>query len=359
MYTSGSTGVPKGAELTHRNILSNIWQIKHHVNLKDDEKVLGIAPFCHSLGFTVTLWAVLCLGCTVVFHTNGMEARTVSKLVDEHRITLVVATPSVMRTWLPRITREQFVTVRMLLLGAEKLKPELARDIFEKLGIRASQGYGCTELSPVVSSTVPNMVQAFNGEMVEGDVLGSVGMAVPGTDIAVVDFETGELLPIDKEGLIFARGPQVMAGYFLKPEETVAVLQNDWYYTGDVGIVDADGNIHLTDRMNRIIKMGGEWVPLMRIEAAIREVTGITEIDVISGGVPDEVKGERPVVLFTDLRMDPAEVCRRLPDTGLPVLWVPKAKDFHQVAALPIGTTGKLDLKEVKRLVNEFTAAKS
>jgi acyl-[acyl-carrier-protein]-phospholipid O-acyltransferase/long-chain-fatty-acid--[acyl-carrier-protein] ligase len=357
MYTSGSTGIPKGPELTHGNILSNIWQVYNHIHIKDHWKLLGTLPFFHSFGFTLTLMTVACLGLTVVFHPKGLDGKRIGELIDEHDINLVASTPTVWRTLMKSMTRAQVDGVEMLLFGSEKLKAELVRDVQDKLGLTPNEGYGCTETSPVLTANSPDEVLTADGRMVPGNEFGSVGILLPGTAIAVTDLDTGELLPPGKEGLVFVRGPQVMKGYHNRPEETARVMQNGWYYTGDVGKANDAARVWLTDRMNRVIKMGGEWVALVRIEAAIREVTGVTELEVVCTGVEDAVKGERPVAIFTNLGGMPiADIIAKLPSTGLPERWIPKARDWFPAESLPIGATGKLDLKELQKMANAGVA---
>jgi acyl-[acyl-carrier-protein]-phospholipid O-acyltransferase/long-chain-fatty-acid--[acyl-carrier-protein] ligase len=350
MYTSGSTGVPKGAVLTHSNILSNIWQIKHHLALDGSDKLLGVLPFFHSFGFTVTLWAVLVLGLEVVYHPSAVDSRAVAKLVEDHKVTIVISTPSLLRLALPRLTREGFSSVRLLLLGSEKLKPELAATIEDKLDVTAYEGYGCTELSPVAAANVPQTGLLGSDNKVVPPAEGSVGLALPGTDIAILDRDTGALLSINQEGLIFLRGPQVMREYYGKKAQTEAVLRNGWYYTGDIGRVDVKGRMYLSDRADNIIKMAGEWVPLSRIDSAIRQTAGITELEVATVGVPDAVKGTRPIVLYTKDGLDIGALTKALGESALPALWVPKARDFFKIDSLPVGATGKLDLKAMKSL---------
>jgi acyl-[acyl-carrier-protein]-phospholipid O-acyltransferase/long-chain-fatty-acid--[acyl-carrier-protein] ligase len=356
MYTSGSTGVPKGAVLTHGNILSNIWQIKHHLALGDSDKLLGVLPFFHSFGFTVTLWTVLVLGLEVVYHPSAVDSRALARLVEEHKLTIVISTPSLLRLALPRLTREGFSSVRLLLLGSEKLKSELAATVTEKLALTAYEGYGCTELSPVASANVPQISPEGSTDKTVAPAAGSVGLALPGTDIAILDRDTGALLSSNQEGLIFLRGPQVMREYYGNKVESAAVLQNGWYYTGDAGRVDDEGRLYLSDRADNVIKMAGEWVPLSRIDSAIREIAGITELEVATVGVPDSVKGKRPVVLYTRVGLDIGALTMALGASALPALWVPKSRDFFQVDSLPVGASGKLDLKAMKSLALKFVS---
>ena len=202
IFTSGSTADPKGVVLSHRNILSNVLQVEEHVHLKPDEVLLGILPFFHAFGFTITLWATLCLGKKVVYHFNPLDARTAGKLCDEHGVTLLIGTPSFMRMYLKGCEPRQFRTITHLLLGAEKLKPELARDIKNALHIDPVEGYGCTELSPVVSVNVPNDVLMPDGRTISGNRLGTVGQPLPGTAVKTVDPDTGLDLPSGTEGVI-------------------------------------------------------------------------------------------------------------------------------------------------------------
>jgi len=269
IFTSGSTGDPKGVVLTHRNILSNVHQVDRHVELLPEEVVLGILPFFHSFGFTIGIWTIVCLGKKVVYHHNPLEARVIGNLCEQHKVTMLVGTPTYMRSYLQRCDPAQFSALVHLILGAEQLKPELARDIRAKLGIEALEGYGCTELSPVVSVNVRHDVVLRDGRRVEGNRAGTVGIPVPGTCVKTVDPESGADLPRGDVGMIVVKGPQVMAGYLNRPETTAQVLKDGWYSTGDLGYVDPDGFIKITDRLSRFSKVGGEMVPHGAVEAAI------------------------------------------------------------------------------------------
>jgi acyl-[acyl-carrier-protein]-phospholipid O-acyltransferase/long-chain-fatty-acid--[acyl-carrier-protein] ligase len=354
IFTSGSTGDPKGVVLTHRNILSNIYQISRHIDLLPDESVLGILPFFHAFGFTVGIWTVLSLGKRVVYHHNPLEARVVGDLCADHKITMLVGTPTYMRTYLQRCKPEQFATLVHLLLGAEKLKPELARDIQATLGIDALEGYGCTELSPVVAVNVPQERVLQNGRRIRGHRPGTVGFPLPGTLVKAIDPETGADLPPGAEGMLVVKGPQVMAGYLNRPEATARVLQDGWYTTGDLGYIDADGFLKITDRLSRFSKMGGEMVPHGAVETAVREAAGVGEDCVAVTALPDPKRGERLIVLYTDLGAPPEEIHRRLMTSGrLPKLWLPAVDDFVAVEEIPVLGTGKVDLRKLRELAAE------
>lgn len=355
MFTTGSTGDPKGVRLSHRNILSNILAVTQHVDLAEDEIILGVLPFFHSFGFTVALWTTLCLGKTVIYYPNPLDVREIAAIIEREQVTLMASTPTLMRGYLKRATKEQFASVRMLLLGSEKLKPELARDIQEKLGIIPVEAYGASECSPGISANVPRNVRTPDGRTVFGNKLGSVGQPMPGVTIAIVDMNNGQLLPLGSEGLIFVHGPNVMQGYLDMPEQTADVLRNGWYCTGDVGYIDADGFLWITDRLSRFAKVGGEMVPLVKVEAALLAITKTNELTLSVVAVPDTAKGERVAVVYTEeMGMSPAQLCKELSDSGkLPSLWLPRANDFVLVDKLPTGPTGKLDLKAVKTVAVE------
>ncbi|RUL89368.1 AMP-binding protein [Tautonia sociabilis] len=354
IFTSGSTGQPKGVVLTHRNILSNALQIQHHIHLSPGDVVLGILPFFHSFGFTVPLWTVCCIGLKAVYHPNPLEAQVVARLTREHKASVILATPTFVRGFLKRCKREDFASVRLLVLGAEKLKPELAERIREAWGIEPLEGYGCTETGPVVSVNSPYERKAADGRPVPGNRPGTVGQPMPGTLVKVVDPESGQELPPGREGIICIKGPQVMAGYLNHPEATAQVLRDGWYWTGDLGLVDEDGFIVITDRLNRFSKVAGEMVPHGAVESAILEAAGTSDQVAVVTSLPDSKRGERLVVLYTpELGISPPDLVRKLHQGPLPKLWIPSADDFLPVDEIPVLGTGKLDLRRLKEIARE------
>jgi acyl-[acyl-carrier-protein]-phospholipid O-acyltransferase/long-chain-fatty-acid--[acyl-carrier-protein] ligase len=361
MFTSGSTGEPKGVQLTNANLLYNIAQLAEHAKV-GDEKVLGCLPYFHSYGFGVTLWAGLVLGWELYPHHNPLDARGICEFIAENGITAMATTPTFMRNYLKRGNKDQFATVKLLMMGSEKLKPELARDVREQLGKEPLEGYGCTETSPLLSSCNSFDVASPTGAIVKGTRDGSVGQMVPGSAIAVVDPTTNAILPRGRanEGRIFVNGPQIMKGYFNKPKETANCLQNGWYFTGDIGAVDEDGFVYLTDRESRFAKVGPEMVPLIRVEAELRTLAGVDELSIAVCAIPDAAKGEKLVVLYTDDKVNPSELTKALTASGMHALWIPKVNDFHKVAG-PFAQTasGKLDLKAIKKIAVELEAARA
>ena len=350
IFTSGSTGDPKGVVLTHRNILSNAHQVEEQVRLRPDEVLLGILPFFHAFGFTITIWTAMCLGKKAVYHFNPLDSKTIGKLCEQHGVTLLVGTPTFMRLYLKNCEPRQFRTITHLVLGAEKLKPELAAEIQRALSIEPLEGYGCTELSPVVAVNVPREIELADGRKVRGNRMGTVGLPLPGTAIKTVDPETGADLPKGAEGVIAVKGPQVMAGYLNRPAATAQVIKEGWYLTGDLGYVDPEGFIKITDRLSRFSKIAGELVPHLGVESAILAATGVDENHLAVTGVPDPKHGERLCVLYTEMGISPAEVCQRLNLGPLPKVWIPSSRDFIQVEQIPITPLGKINLQKLKEI---------
>ncbi|WP_422931240.1 AMP-binding protein [Singulisphaera sp. PoT] len=353
IFTSGSTGDPKGVVLSHGNILNNISQFNNQIVLLKDESVLGVLPFFHSFGFTVTLWTPLCLSKRVAFHFSPLDAKIIGTLCEKYKVTLLPASPTFFRAYLHRCDPKQFSSLVHLVLGAEKLKPEFAREIRDKLGIEPLEGYGCTELSPVVAVNIPTDITLADGRKVSGNRPGTVGRPLPGTHIKILDINTGAELPQGVEGMILVGGPQVMVGYLGKPDATAKVLKDGWYNTGDLGYVDPDGFLKVTDRLSRFSKIGGEMVPHMAVESAIVEAAGTTDQHIAVTSLPDAKRGERLCVLHTPLEISSEEICRRLNASNMPRLWIPSADDFIPVDEIPVLGTGKIDLKRLREIAAE------
>ncbi len=355
VFTSGSTGEPKGVMLSHNNIVSNLDAVTSIFNLTEEDTILGVLPFFHSFGFTVTLWLVLCADPAGTYHYNPLEARVVGELAEKHGVTIIAATPTFLRTYLKRCTPEQFRTLNLTIAGAEKLPPELRQAWKERFGHEPIEGYGTTELSPVVSFNVPDSRMSPGGPRGQGVRHGTVGRATPGTMVAVFHPETGEQLGPNQEGLLKVKGPNVMLGYLDEPEKTAEVIQDGWYNTGDIARIDEDGFIEITGRQSRFSKIGGEMVPHIRIEQELTRILDEDDDDepglvCAVTAVPDSRKGERIVVLHRPTRVPIPCVIEKLKESGLPNLWIPSRDSFREVDELPVLGTGKLDLKAVKDL---------
>lgn len=351
IFSSGSTGDPKGVMLSHYNIHANLEGIAQVMRTEPRDRVLGVLPFFHSFGFTGTLFFPLVKGFGAVYHPNPMDARLVGELAARHRATIFVATPTFLQSYIRRVEPGKFGSLRFVLTGAEKLPDRVADAFEEKFGIRPYEAYGCTECAPAV--TVNTAGYRAPGFHQVGGKHGRIGHPLPGISVRIVDPDTMQPLPTGRPGLLLVKGPNVMRGYLGNPEKTAEVLTDGWYRTGDIAALDEDGFLVITDRLSRFAKIGGEMVPLVRIEEKLHELAGLTQQALAVAAVPDEKKGERLVVLHTLDEAAIATLLAALPASGLPNLWIPRPEAFRRIDALPVLGTGKLDLRRINKLARE------
>jgi acyl-[acyl-carrier-protein]-phospholipid O-acyltransferase/long-chain-fatty-acid--[acyl-carrier-protein] ligase len=353
IFSSGSTGEPKGVMLTHYNIASNIEQMGQTFMLNRKDTLLGVLPFFHSFGFTVTLWLPAVLGVGVAYHPSPLDLTAVSELVRDYRVTFLLATPTFLQAYIRRCLPEDFGSLQFVVVGAEKLPERLSLAFEDRFGIRPLEGYGCTECSPVVAVNTRDF--RAPGFRQVGTKRGHIGHPLPGVSVRIVNPDTGEPVAVSTPGLLLVRGPNVMKGYLGKPEKTAEVLRDGWYMTGDIAAEDEDGFLIITDRLSRFSKVGGEMVPHIKVEEKLHELAGAIDQMFVVTGVPDGRKGERLAVLHT---LPPDELKRlleRLPEAGLPNLWTPRPDQFFQVEELPHLGSGKLDLRRVHELAVDLS----
>ncbi|HCK40969.1 MAG TPA: acyl-[ACP]--phospholipid O-acyltransferase [Planctomycetaceae bacterium] len=353
IFTSGSTGDPKGVVLSNHNIGSNVEAIDQVVHLRSDDTLLGILPLFHSFGYMVTLWTVLGLDVRCVYHTNPQEAKQIGQLSRKWGVTVLLATPTFLRLYLRRCEKEDFAKLDLAVAGAEKLPTSLCDAFEEKFGVRPVEGYGATELSPLVSVNVPpSRSQTSAVDCKEG----TVGRPVPGVSAKTMDPDSKQDLPTGSPGMLLVKGPNVMQGYLNDEEKTKEVMQDEWYITGDIAQIDKDGFIQITGRLSRFSKIGGEMVPHINIEEAIQafvQSEDEEEIRAVVAAVPDAKKGERLVVLHTQIDKSPSDICEHLSGMGLPNIWIPSPDCFLEVDSIPLLGTGKLDLKGLTELAKQ------
>jgi acyl-[acyl-carrier-protein]-phospholipid O-acyltransferase/long-chain-fatty-acid--[acyl-carrier-protein] ligase len=373
IFSSGSTGEPKGVVLTHFNVDCNIGAAAQVVRPEPQERILGILPLFHSFG-NFLLWFTVNHEIPLVLHPSPVDAEGVGALVERHRVTILLATPTFLQLYLRRCAPGQFGSVRFVLTGAEKL-PARLRDAFrDGFGIEPIEGYGTTECSPAVCVSVPDF--RAPGFFQPGSRRGSVGQPLPGIAVRIVDPDTFEPKPVEVSGLLLIRGPNVMRGYLGRDDLTAKAMHDGWYVTGDIAVVDEEGFVWITDRLARFSKIGGEMVPHGRVEEALHEALAATSA--AGGGapgtpggaagaaavqqvfavtsVPDARKGERLAVVHTAEPAVVDAVLAKLPSLGLPNLFLPRKQDFVRVPAVPLLGTGKLDLRAVRRLAEEALA---
>jgi acyl-[acyl-carrier-protein]-phospholipid O-acyltransferase / long-chain-fatty-acid--[acyl-carrier-protein] ligase len=348
IFTSGSTGTPKGVMVSHGNLLFNVEAIDQVVQLRPTDVILGVLPFFHVFGYTVSLWGVAGLNIKGAYHFSPLDAKVIGNLCEKHAGTLLIATPTFLRGYVRRCDAAQFKTLDVVVTGAEKLPPDV-RDAFkEKFNVEPVEGFGATETTPLVSVNVPpsRKREAWHTEIKPG----TVGTAVSGVTVRVVSTETGAILPTGEAGMLQVKGPNIMQGYLNRPDLTAEVIKDGWYITGDIAKIDEDGFITITGRQSRFSKIGGEMVPHIQIEEMINQVIGASDDEMKAAitAVPDERKGERIVVLHTAIEKTPDEICKALTAAGLPNLFIPGTDSFFLVDCIPVLGTGKLDLKALK-----------
>ncbi|HEX3625567.1 MAG TPA: acyl-[ACP]--phospholipid O-acyltransferase [Verrucomicrobiae bacterium] len=353
IFSSGSTGVPKGVLLSHYNIASNIEQLEQVFAFKSSDGVVGILPFFHSFGFTGTLCLPAVLGIRAVYHPNPLDPKAIGQLVHHYALSFLLATPTFLQFYIRGCPPEMFGSLRLVMTGAEKLPDRLATAFEEHFGIRPLEGYGCSECSPAV--TVNTLDFRAAGFRQVGSKHGRIGHPLPGIAVRIVDPETGAPVSNGQAGLMLVRGPNIMQGYLGQPEKTAEVLRDGWYVTGDIANEDEDGFLQITDRLSRFSKIGGEMVPHIKVEEKLHELAGVTEQTFVVTGVPDQKKGERLVVLHRLPADKLAECVGKLTQCDLPNIWKPRPDQFYQVEKFPYLGTGKLDLREVKNMAQKLS----
>jgi acyl-[acyl-carrier-protein]-phospholipid O-acyltransferase/long-chain-fatty-acid--[acyl-carrier-protein] ligase len=352
IFTSGTTSLPKGVQLTHANIASNVHAMNEVCRLDENDALMCVLPFFHSLGYTATLWSVLMLPPRGIYHTSPLEAKQIGQLCYDHAATILIGTPTFLRNYLKRVPAEHFAKLDLVIAGAEKLPCDLCDAFEQKYGVRPVEGYGTTELSPLVSVNIPaNRSPSGVAAVREG----SVGRPIPGVEVRIVDPETWADLPVGQDGMLLVRGPNVMKGYLHQPEKTAEVLRDGWYVTGDIAHVDEEGYIFITGRLSRFSKIGGEMVPHLKVEEALQQILnpGADELVAAVTSVNDPRRGERLVVVHAPIDHSPEEICRALKEAGLPNLYLPSPDSFIQVDAIPVLGSGKLDLRRLKQVAEQ------
>jgi acyl-[acyl-carrier-protein]-phospholipid O-acyltransferase/long-chain-fatty-acid--[acyl-carrier-protein] ligase len=352
LFTSGSTGEPKGVVVSHRNVVGNVSQFRQLLDATKDDAILASLPFFHTFGSTVTLWYPLIEGVPIVTYPNPLEAAKNAGLIERYKLTLLLATPTFLRGYLRKVEPDKLRSLRLVITGAEKLPLELAKNFEERFNQRVFEGYGLTETSPVVSVNLPEPQPTKPGEQVQpSSRLGSVGKMAPGIAAEIREPETDRKLSLHETGMLWLRGVNIFEGYLHDPERTGDVLQGGWLKTGDLGRFDEDGFLYIEGRLSRFSKIGGEMVPHEAIESKIVDLLGLSGRDerpIAIMGVQDEAKGEA-LVLLSAVDVDLAQLRKKLHETGVPNLWIPK--HVRRVESIPVLASGKLDLKKCRELV--------
>jgi long-chain acyl-CoA synthetase len=288
LYTGGTTGVSKGVELSHRNLLINAEQNRVWAGIRDgSETTLAAVPLFHGFGLTCCLNLGILTGATLVLVPNPTDIKGLIQTIEQHQPTVfpVVPTMLVAISHFPEIARYNLRSVRVCPCAGSPLAPAVQRTFIERTGVRPVEGYGLTEAAPVTHGNPP-----FGD-----DRHGTVGLPYPGTMARIVDFETGKLdMPFagdwTQPGEIIIKGPQIMKGYWNRPEETASQLRNGWLHTGDIGQMHRDGYFRVVDRLKDMIIRSGMNIYPAEVEAVLHEHPKVLEAQVI--GIPDAARGE-------------------------------------------------------------------
>jgi acyl-[acyl-carrier-protein]-phospholipid O-acyltransferase/long-chain-fatty-acid--[acyl-carrier-protein] ligase len=359
LFTSGSSGEPKGVVLTHRNLVANVAQFGSRLNMTRTDTVLGSLPLFHSFGCTVTLWYPIICGLNLVYYPSPLEIKKLAELIEKHKISLMIATPTFLRGYLRGVNREQLASIKLCVTGAEKLPRAVAEAFENRFGKPVLEGYGLTETSPVSNVNLPDPEPV--GDPAAHPALpacrhGSVGQLLPGMAVRITHVDSGERLPLHQSGIIWFKGANVFTGYFNDPKRTAEVLDSDgWFRTGDVGRIDLDGFLYIEGRLSRFSKIAGEMVPHETVEETIVRSLGLEgestrRIAIV--GVPDIEKGEA-LIMLTSVPGGPehqeiVQLRYRLIEHGVPPLWIPKK--MIRVTEIPVLASGKLDVKGCEKI---------
>lgn len=352
LFSSGSSGRPKGVELSHRNVQSDIECALTVFKIFKGDKLCGVLPFFHSFGLTCTLWLPLIAGVPACFVPNPLDGKLVGETIAAEKATLLFATPTFLLNYLRRCRPEDFKTIRFIVAGAEKLKIKLIDAFEEKFGIRPCEGYGATECSPLIAFNIPDV--EIDGVRQIGTKEGTVGHTIPGLAVRVLDVETGRPVELGQPGLLFVKGPNVMKGYLKMPEMTQKVLKDGWYNTGDIVSIDEDGFVTIHDRLSRFSKIGGEMVPHLTIEETVMEKLSLHEPVLAVTSLPDEKKGEQLVILYNRQKVDGDKLYAILAESGLPKLYIPKRENLIGIDEIPHLGSGKLDMIRLRQTAEKY-----
>ena len=338
LFTSGSEKDPKAVELTHRNISSNIENFGGYVKIYDTDIILANLVFFHVFGLTVNLWVPFYYGMTMITYANPLDFLTISKIAREEEPTVMVGTPSFFWGYLHKSEPGDFKSLRIMVSGADKCPDTLREGFMKKHGTTLLEGYGATETSPVISVNS----HEFNRP-------GSTGRVIPGLQVRIENFETGEECKSGEVGKILVKGPSVMKGYYGDPELTAEAVVDGWYNTGDMGYLDQDNYLWHSGRFKRFVKIGGEMVSLVRVENTLEKhlPTGVSCCVV---DVSDELRGSS-IIATVSIEVNKTEILKKM-GSELPNIALPK--DFIVIRDLPMMSTGKIDFRTVTRIVQEI-----
>ena len=338
LFTSGSEKDPKAVQLSHKNIASNIESFAGYIHITDSDIILANLVFFHVFGLTVNLWVTFYMGMTMVAYANPLDFQTISRIAREEKPTVMVGTPSFFWGYLHKSEPGDFKSLRLMVAGADKCPDALRAGWKEKHGVTLLEGYGATETSPVISVNSPEMNRP-----------GSTGKLIPGVQVKIENFETGDDCPVGQTGKIMVKGDLVMKGYYDDPELTDDAIFEGWYNTGDMGFFDSEGYLWHAGRFKRFVKIGGEMVSLVKVENTLEKFLPVG-VNCCVVEVHDEKKGAS-IVATVSIEVNKTEILRKM-GAELPNIALPR--QFIVIKDLPMMGTGKIDFRSVAKIVQEI-----
>ncbi|HBM16568.1 MAG TPA: hypothetical protein DD381_09550 [Lentisphaeria bacterium] len=346
IFSSGSTGDPNGIVLTHHNVNTDAILCCETMvfDLKVDA-ITGNLPLFHSYGMMVEFWIPIMTGVRVTYIRNPLDYEIIMKAVSEDKLTLLTTTQTFLYGYIKKSTIQDFKSLRLLILGAEKFNYSNAGKIREATNIEPIEGYGCTELSPVVSINVPDNVDELGKNCGKG---GSIGKALTGIAVKIVNMDTYEDCLPNQEGLLLVRGGTIMKEYLYRPENTLKAFIKGWYNTCDIAQMDEAGNITISGRISRFSKIAGEMISHELIETLICNYLGLFEKAIAVINLKTQDEKDKIGVLYSLDKLNISDVLHYLSKFGLSKLWIPKPRDFIKVESIPTLASGKLDLKKLR-----------
>jgi acyl-[acyl-carrier-protein]-phospholipid O-acyltransferase/long-chain-fatty-acid--[acyl-carrier-protein] ligase len=365
LFSSGSEGTPKGVELSHANMVGNLRQTSTVLNPDRDDVILCALPLFHAFGLTITTLMPLVEGIPVATQPDPTDARAVGRACARHKVTILCGTSTFLRMYVQAkaVQPLMFQSLRMVVAGAEKLRPEVRSAFKEKFGLDVYEGYGSTETTPVASTNIPDALLDDFTTVQVGNKPGTVGLPLPGTRFRIVDPESLEPVAPGEAGLVLIGGTQIMKGYLGNPEKTESVLAGidgrRWYRSGDKGRIDEDGFLQILDRYSRFAKLGGEMVSLGAVETALGDLFAADGCELLATAVPDPGKGERVVALYCaapgGAAPEPEAFLDRVRSSSIPPLSKPSLA--FRLESLPRLGSGKPDYSRAKSLASELAGS--
>ncbi len=339
LLTTGSESEPKVVPLTHKNIVSQLRAIPKILDLTDKDVFLASLPLFHSFGFTTNFWLGVSLGASMVTVANPLDYKLVCQVVPKYKVTFLTGTPVFFRAYLPKAKSHTFDSVRITISGADKLPEGLRSEYNKRFGKELCEGYGVTEASPVISTNRTGHHQP-----------GSIGKVLPGVQVKIVARDSQKDVAVGAEGRLLVKGENVMGGYLVGDKLDSSALQDGWYDTGDIAVMDKNGYLWHKGRAKRFLKIGGEMVSLVVVEQALQ---GYFDQGVSYCAVEvSKADGSSCVGLAVNTRCELLQMKKFLVKAGLNALSVPSK--IFVLDEIPIMGSGKVDFRAVQDICTKM-----